>query len=437
MWHSVDEWKSLPDEPVVYAIGLKHGVEYGRMDSKIIYFGSTIKAKLRQRMRAFAAGGHNKRLESLLRQFPGALECSYHVLSGMNREWLLALEDAAMQEAFRSFGCYPICNYRALSARHRDACRGLVRILPCEGLPFSQSLDKLECGNGVLDASQRPKNGWVKERVEQYISISIKLVDGADNRPTIEIEKATPETHLPDAKADARELEDLSWFCLFRVAVWSQEKMERLVALCQQLKPAKVPGQSRVITFDAPTRSVPCPDTWGEVALLKAREVAGTFYPTAKVWLKVRFEKLLLGQAILESDYYRGEDKSDLPQTTSRRSIQMDDGWEAEVAAIPAELPPDFPPATMPLSEILEIESSDPLVQAYVTTRRSARDNHIYESAQYWEYKRGMFLQRIRDFKACGILDERIESRYRAAVGHNPSLTGIAVEELTVETPQT
>ena len=115
----------------------------------------------------------------------------------------------------------------------------------------------------------------------------------------------------------------------------------------------------------------------------------------------------------------------------------MDEEWIAEVAAIPAEFPPDFPPATMPLSEILEIESSDPLVQEYVTTRRSARDNHIYESAQYWEYKRGMFLQRIRDFKACGILDERIESRYRAAVGHKPSLTESEVEEMTLETPQT
>lgn len=427
-WHSVDEWQSFPNEPVVYAIGLKHGVQYEGMVSKIVYFGSTIKAKLRHRMRAYSMGGHNDRLRLLHRQFPGDIECSYHVLPGLDREWLLALEDAAMQEAFRSFGCYPICNHRALSARHREVCRGLVRILPCDGLPFSQSLDNLMCGKGVLDASQRPKNGWSKVRAETRISISINIVDGAYTGHTIEIERATPETNLPDAKADARELEDLSWFCLFKVAVWSQEKMERIVALCQQLKPAKVRGQSRVITFDAPTRSVPRPDTWGEVALLKAREIAGTFYPQTRVWLKLRFGKLLLGQAILESDYFRGEDKSDLPQTNCRHSIEMDDGWAAEVAAIPAEFPPDFPPDTMPLSQILEIESSDPLVQEYVTMRQSALDNYIHESAEYWEYARGMLLQRIRNFKACGSLDKRIESRYRAAVNRNQDTTGSAGE---------
>ena len=384
-WHSVDDWKSFPNEPVVYAIGLKPGVQYEKMVSKIIYFGSTIKAMLRQRMRAYATGGHNDRLQLLQQQFPGCIECSYHVLPELKHEWLLALEDAAMQEAFRSFGCYPICNHRALSARHREACRGLVRILPCEGLSFAQPVGSLNCGDGSLDVSRAPKHGWPKARSRNPdICIKLRTVIVWGGNKEADTERNTPETNPSPAKTENRELEvdNRCWAHTVavwpqNVAIWSQEKMERIVALCGQLKPAKVRGRSRVITFDAPTRAVPCPETWGEVALLKAREIAGTFYPSTKVWLKVQFGKLLLGQAILESNVYHGEDMSDLPQTNSREEIDMDKQWLREQEAIRGEFPADLTLAEIEFIKRREDYYSNPNFPERLALLRSAHEPEI------------------------------------------------------------
>ena len=288
-WRSIDDWKEFPNESGVYAIGLKLGVKYDGMISKIVYVGSTLKTKMRQRMRTFATGGHNDGLEILRRRFPGGLECSFHILTGIDLEWIRALEDAVMREASRSLGCYPICNIEEIRSKHRDACRGFVRILPSDGLPFPQTLESLKCGFGVL-RSHRPAT-----------------------------QRDSPKEDCDDERSGL--------FWRSEVSLWPQEKMQRILELCRQLRPIIVRGNSTVKTFEATARSVPLPDTWGEVALLKAREIAGTFLPTTKIWVKVRFEKVLLGKAMLNKDFYYGEDKSDLPQTLSvNRSKQTELG---------------------------------------------------------------------------------------------------------------
>ena len=428
-WQPLDDWKSFPDEPGVYAIGLKLGVKYPQMVSRIIYFGSTLNCKLRYRMRAHATGGHNDRLKLLQQRFPGGLECTYIVLAGLNREWLLALEDAAMQEAFRSFGCYSICNYQPLSAKHRDDCRELVRILPCEGLHFPQKLSSLNCGVGELNSDKPPKNGWASKRGGNH---SIKIIwrtsigDDVD-KEAINVSDSSA-TMLGTATTNNREVEHLSWFCDSNVAVWSQEKMERIVALCQKLKAAKPQRRSKVVTFDAPARSVPHPDTWGEVALLKAREVAGTFYPEKRVWLKVRFEKVLLGQAFLEPFFYRGEDKSDLPQTNSREEIDHGEAWAIEVAAIPAELPPDFQMTRMEIIQVPDTGDCNPIVQEHLAVLRSAQAYDIKMANRQAAFEREMALEQSRSLKAYEMLTARIELRYRAAVDHIAATTKVSAK---------
>src|SRR4029079_8580240 len=72
------------------------------------------------------------------------------------------------------------------------------------------------------------------------------------------------------------------------VAAWSIDKMRELIAIAQSLVEHK--GRpSSVTRFQAGRRSVPRPHTWGEVALIKARLMAGAWYPPQRVWLKVSF----------------------------------------------------------------------------------------------------------------------------------------------------
>lgn len=386
-WHSFDDWKQFPNVPAVYAIGLKLGVKYKGLVSKIVYVGSTF--KMRDRMRPYVTGGsHNDGVEILSRRFRGGLECSFHVLNGINEEWIRALEDAVMQEAFRSFGCFPICNTDEILSKHRESCRGLVQILPCEELPFPQTLESLKLGNGFL-RSYRPKE---------------KL-------------NTTLETTREDQLSGT--------FFAAHVGCWSQEKMERILELVGQLRPAKVRGNSKVKKFEAPTRFVPSPETWGEVALFKAREIAGTFYPTTEIWVKVWFEKTLLSQAKIGSDFFYGEDKSDVTETGLRESLDMDPTWKPAVSEVPAEFPSDFdfqqlPKKLQPKEAVVisvpESDSSDPVVIEHLQLIQSA---HVYDrqvASKQARFEEVRAIQFIEDTAADKNLDLRIEQSYQSAV---------------------
>src|SRR5205814_2541173 len=70
-----------------------------------------------------------------------------------------------------------------------------------------------------------------------------------------------------------REIQDLSWAGDDVVAAWTVRKFQSLLRLAETLTEDKRP--STVIRFLANSRRVPRPRTWGEVALIKGRLVAG------------------------------------------------------------------------------------------------------------------------------------------------------------------
>lgn len=410
-WHPVSNFRSLGNEEAIYVLGLRLGVQYHRMTSKIIYIGST--ASLSARIRSYAYGGHNHRLDLLRRRFPGGLECAFYPLPQFDATWRRAIEDAALQAAFEALGCYPLCNMAPIDSKLRDVFRGIVSISACEALPFPQSISSLNCGDGVLE------NYPLVRQATSHLSghcteDSVPQIQRVPYHEEISPEEAE---RLSQERQAQNEFDSLTWFHQEHVATWSEQKMSRIIAICKQLILTKPYKGSRVVTFESPSRTVPTPDTWGEVAVLKAREIAGTFYPATRLWLKVRYQKVLLGQAIHEPKFYRGEDKSDLPQTKERTRIWDDAGWYQEFEAIDGVLPEDFHVTQIDILALPTSTASDARVESAITLLKAAREFDLAEANREAEWEMQMAREQSKYDKAKHLLDERIESLYRAAAG--------------------
>jgi hypothetical protein len=148
------------------------------------------------------------------------------------------------------------------------------------------------------------------------------------------------------APIEEPDIERLSWITDDHIAVWDVGKMSQVIAICRSLTTSHKRGSTAVRTFEAPTRRTPRPHTWGEVAFVQGRIIAGTWLPANRLWIKIIHEKELLGQAIFDKGLLNGADKCDLPQTLKRPSISECQSWCADVNAIEGRLPVDFAPPT-------------------------------------------------------------------------------------------
>jgi hypothetical protein len=189
--------------------------------------------------------------------------------------------------------------------------------------------------------------------------------------------------------------------------------MRRLIQICTALTP--VPRTSKVRTFAAQSRRVPLPHTWGEVALIQARIVAGDWLPKERLWVKIVCGKELLGQAILEPDYYRGEDKSDLPQTLKRPSI-----WESkhcceEAERIQGELPADYVPQVYEIAELPQAVDNDPVTVEHLRLLSASRAFDLEQARLNEESNRDRAIDGDKTRRLIEILNRRIESKFLEA----------------------
>jgi len=139
-------------------------------------------------------------------------------------------------------------------------------------------------------------------------------------------EKESQQTQALRLDEDDEEQQRLLGLALIHdvnLAAWSADKMTAVVELCNALTPKRTRAKT-VRPYEAPFREVPKPHTWGEVALIQARAISGTWHPEKQVWVKVMYGSELLGEGKLLTDHYRGEDKLDLPQRQTERPVCRD-----------------------------------------------------------------------------------------------------------------
>jgi hypothetical protein len=383
-------WRTATEDAGVYAIGLKLGVHYSRGLSRIVYIGSTV--NLKKRFQQQNRQPHSRYVDRLQKRYPGGLLVSYNALPTLPVDWLRGLEDAALQVMKESFGGYPACNEAAIWSKHVETCRPIVDVLPCDGLPFPLTLETLEKQGCV-------GRGELRKRVKP-------------NSPTPE--KKPPQEEDPLDAAQERLYENAG-ISLDNVATWKVGKIQDVIALCAQLQP-EPRTRSKVKRFIVHNRAVPYPHTWGEVALIHARRIAGSWRPTARVWVKVLHEKSLLGEARLEEFWTIARDVADLPQTThKRRSIRETANWKRMAKSIQGELPSDYQPRQYYVTDVPNVKTTDPETREHLRLLRASASFDMDELAMYEKLDRERQIQWNQYQRVEYLAVERAEAIYRAA----------------------
>ena len=365
-WHELESGRTAPAEAGLYLIGFKVGVQYEQAASRIIYVGSTV--NLRTRLKTYSDNSHNSEINLLSQRYPGGLTATWIVLPGLPIEWLRALEDATLQAAFRKFGSYPACNRGRIDSPHVDRLMKLIEIAPCDGLLCPQSLTLLgkQLGSKILGqlAKPRTREDWKNAGRNGGVKATFtSTLQPAEN-------VAQPERSEPEAS---------SLVLLENIATWDADKMGRIAEICSRLAPVLKRGKikARILTFAAPNHLTPSPHTWGEVAALQGRLSIGNWISDDRVWIKVVFEKVLLGQAIFEYGGLIAEDKSDLPQCTTRPSIWEDATWCETANAMHGELPTGFVAPHDQADSILNATTTDPAQLEQIRLLATARADDI------------------------------------------------------------
>ncbi|MEX0677099.1 MAG: hypothetical protein WD063_08495 [Pirellulales bacterium] len=378
-WHELGQ--AAPAVAGLYLIGFKVGVQYAQAASRILYVGSTV--NLRTRLKAYSDYSHNAEINLLNQRYPGGLLATWIALPGMPVKWLRAIEDATLQAAFLQFGNYPACNRGRIDSPHVDSFANLIQISPCDGLLCPYSLAQLgkQVGSKTLGqlAKPKPPEHWK---------------DANRNGPVKLTFTSTPQPAEPQPERFEREPSPL--VLLENVATWDVDKMRRIVEICSRLTPVPKRDKTKatVLTFAAPNRQPPSPHTWGEVAALRGRRSIGSWNSNDRVWIKIVFEKLLLGQAIFENGGFIAEDKSDLPQCTARPSIWEDATWCDTANAMQGELSADFVAPADEVDSILNATTTDSAQLDQLRLLAAARESDIA-----WEKEKAIDRDKYRQIE--------------------------------------
>ena len=127
---------------------------------------------------------------------------------------------------------------------------------------------------------------------------------------------------------------------------------------------------------------------------------------------------------MLNKDFYYGEDKSDLPQTLFRESLETDGTWKPRIDPIPATVPSDFDRQRLPkffnprkieIINVPETDMYDPVILGHLALFRSAQEYDRHEASKQSEFEETRTLQFIADTAVDKNLDQLIEECYQAA----------------------
>lgn len=334
--------KSAPALAGLYALGFPRGLRYDNGQTRIVYIGST--KDISKRLAIHSRTPHNDVIRRLQAAFSDTLLATWWAIPGLSRKWLLGLEGQSLWTFERTFGTVPIGNLHIPESPVSERCEGLVVCTPCTDLYDALTLEEYAKLIGCILVRERkssighPFEGTMSFRLSetgQLICGAVKYGAATFYSPEDFARKRQERSDLPAEDVDP--IAEVDWVVdESNVAVWPVDKMKQLIGMCSRLAREERRKLISVMRFQSPTRDVPTPHTWGEVAIVQGRLLAGTWFPSSRTWVKILRGNELLGQAFLSgksedrASRFRGEDISDLPQRTGLRPCLWKDDTEEE-----------------------------------------------------------------------------------------------------------
>ncbi|MCH8150881.1 MAG: hypothetical protein IH830_00725 [Planctomycetes bacterium] len=323
--------KSAPALTGLYALGLPRGLRYDKGQTRIVYIGSA--KDLCKRLGTHSRTPPNDVIGRLQATFTDKPLATWWAIPALSRKWLLGFEGQSLWAFERTFGTVPIGNLDIPESTVSERCEGLVVFTPCTALDDAPALEEYAklIGSILVREKKTPIGDPSQITMSLRLSDRGELICGPEEYTAARFyspeefdRKRKGESNLP--AEDDNPIADIDFVIHeMNVAVWPVEKMKHLIGICSRLAPEERRRQGSVKRFQSSTREVPTPRTWGEVAIVQGRLLAGTWFPSSRTRVKILCGKELLGQAFLfaKSEHgesrIRGEDISDLPQRTGWR----------------------------------------------------------------------------------------------------------------------
>jgi len=302
-----DVANQVGDQTAIYALGVQCGIAYDGGVSRVIYIGSA--EKLHERITQHLATPHNRIIELSQERFSEPLLGCYWIFPELTTEWLRTIEGETLWAFEYALGTLPVGNLTMPGSR-LFGYNGLIEIAACENIPNPLTLDQLA-----------HRFDCVLEREEFLASYRIALnsLGQVPHRCHVKAARFVGAATIEERERDR--VERLQHVYLRHAAAWSINKMLGVIDVCRTLTPESPKSKSKTVKrFQVKSREVPAPHTWGEVALVQGRIIAGSWCPKQEHWIKVFHCKELLGDAKLDEGRCSGKDRSDLPQSNRPRA---------------------------------------------------------------------------------------------------------------------
>lgn len=110
---------------------------------------------------------------------------------------------------------------------------------------------------------------------------------------------------------------------MHHISCWNKDKISSLLKIAMILNEDKTKKLTSTRRFLSDTFDIPKPHTWGEVAIVLARYLAGTWYPEKRMFVEIKFNSQLLGKAIIRKSGCVGSDIANIPQRNSTRRLWL------------------------------------------------------------------------------------------------------------------
>ena len=290
-----------PNVPGLYMMALDKPVKYDKGISRVIYIGSSI--RLRERLRSHY---HNMKVYFINYVINGDISkvfsCFFEV-EVVSQDEVLTVEQMAFDEFAKKFGVQPIGNWNPKTT---------------------------DLVGEILLGEQREETKSYFEHVEDDSGEYASTFDEIAEKYDLEYERDEwsprimfyPKGTLAkiQKRKKERETEKLTKIRMQHISWWNKDKVLNVLKIAMSLKEDKTKKLKVTRRFISDTSEVPKPHTWGEVAIVLARYLAGTWFPENRTSVEIKHKGELIGKAIIRKSGCDGVDIANVPQRNTPRA---------------------------------------------------------------------------------------------------------------------
>lgn len=289
-----------PNIPGIYMLAFDKPIKYDKGISRVTYIGSSIRLKerLRSQYRKIQSGFL---IDVTKGDMSKIFSCFFEV-EVESREEILTVEQLVLDEFVNKFGVQPLGNW------------------------FPKTTDLL---GEILIGEQIKKPKEYLSFMEDYSLEPALTFDAIADNYELEYKRDELSPRIMfypkgtfakfKIRKKERELRKLTEISMNHIPCWDKDKILSLLKIAMILKEDKTKKLRSTRRFLSDTFDIPKPHTWGEVAIVLARHLAGTWYPKKRMFVEIKFNSQLLGKAIIRKSGCVGSDIANIPQRNSTR----------------------------------------------------------------------------------------------------------------------